>query len=86
MQRVKLYTTDFCPFCVSAKRLLETDGIAFEEINLQNDQDLRMKLSQENNGWRTVPMIFIGDTFVGGFQELSQLKNNGRLEELLKTK
>lgn len=80
MQQVRMYSTNFCPFCVQAKRLLDSLSIKFEELKLDNDHELRMKLSKENGGWRTVPMIFIGDEFVGGFQELAALHSKGELE------
>ncbi|MEZ4741694.1 MAG: glutaredoxin domain-containing protein [Bdellovibrionota bacterium] len=76
---IKVYTTDFCPYCVQAKRLLDQLGLGYEEINLNNNQQLRMQLSAENGGWRTVPMIFIGDEFVGGFNELASLHKKGQL-------
>ena len=79
MKDIKIYTTPICPFCVQAKRLLEQLKLPFEDIDLSRDHDLRMKLSAENGGWRTVPMIFIGEEFVGGFQELSTIHRNGEL-------
>ena len=63
MQTIKMYTTRICPFCVQAKMLLQQLDLAFEDVDLTSNQELRMKLSQENNGWRTVPMIFIGVKF-----------------------
>ncbi len=81
MKNIKVYTTTFCPFCIYAKKLLETEGYDFEEINLDQDSNLRVKLSQENKGWRTVPMIFIEDEFIGGFQELAKLKSSGDLQK-----
>jgi len=77
---VKVYTTDYCPYCTQAKTLLKGEGIAFEEIDLSNNKELRAKLSEENNGYRTVPMIFIGDEFVGGFSDLAKLKSEGALK------
>ncbi len=79
-KNVKLYTTDYCPYCTQAKTLLKGEGIAFEEIDLTNDKELRAKLSEENNGYRTVPMIFIGDEFIGGFQDLAKIKGSGELK------
>lgn len=82
MQPIRVYTTSVCPYCVSAKRLLKEQGLPFEEINLEKDPDLRMKLSKENGGWRTVPMIFIGKTFVGGFDDLKALHDAGKLKDM----
>lgn len=80
---ITVYTTDYCPFCVNAKTLLQRLELPFTEVNLENNHELRMRLSQENNGWRTVPMIFIGDHFVGGFTELKSLHDRDGLKDLL---
>ncbi len=69
MKNIKIYTTSYCPFCVAAKDLLKSKGMEFEEIDVENDPDLREKLSQEHD-YRTVPMIFIDGEFIGGFSEL----------------
>ena len=79
--RVHLYSTPICAFCRMAKRLLEGDGIHYDETDLSEDDGLRMKLV-EQTGWRTVPMIFIDDEFVGGYQELAALRHQGGLEGL----
>ncbi len=79
MQEITIYTTTTCPYCVSAKRLLTQYGFAFKEVDLTTNPELRQKLSAENNGYRTVPMIFIGKDFVGGFSELSALDKAGKL-------
>lgn len=84
MQEIKLYVTTFCGFCVQAKRLLKQLNLDYTEINLDDDPELRMKLSQENGGWRTVPMIFIGEEFIGGFQELAALHSQGELLKKVK--
>jgi glutaredoxin 3 len=80
---IKVYVTTYCPYCVSAKKLLTTLGLKFSEINLDDDPELRMRLSQENNGWRTVPMIFIGKHFIGGFTDLKALHDSGKLKDFL---
>ncbi len=82
-KEIRVYTTTVCPFCINAKKLLSSLGLPFTEINLENDPELRAKLSRENNGWRTVPMIFVGDQFVGGFTDLKALHDSGKLKELL---
>ncbi len=80
---IRVYTTNFCPYCVNAKKFLTSLGLPFTEINLEEDPELRSKLSSENNGWRTVPIIFIGDHFVGGFTDLKALHDSGKMNELL---
>ncbi len=79
---VTLYTTESCPFCVSAKALLAKRGIAHEEINLARDPDGRAEL-QERTGMFTFPQIIIGDEPIGGFTELLAADRAGRLKELL---
>ena len=82
MPDVKIYTTSVCPYCVAAKRLLQDQGIGFEEIRLDFDPGTRRRLSEQLNGWRTVPMVFVRDDFVGGFTELRELASQGGLEGL----
>ncbi len=84
MAQVKIYTTSVCPYCNAAKALFQKLQVDYEEISFDNNQSLREKLSSENKGWRTVPMIFIHDTFVGGFDDANALYKTGKLKELLK--
>ena len=79
MQEITVYTTQVCPYCISAKRLLQQRGLRYKEVDLSSDHALRQRLSDENEGWRTVPMIFIGKEFVGGFTELAALDKSGGL-------
>jgi len=78
---VRLYTTPYCGYCMSAKQLLRRQKIAFEDHDLSLDYDLRERLSRET-GWRTVPMIFVEDRFVGGYTELAALNAKGGLDHL----
>jgi glutaredoxin 3 len=82
MKPVTLYTTDFCPFCRSAKALLDKRGVSYEEINLARDADARNKL-QEITGMVTFPQIVIGDESIGGFDQLLAADRAGRLPALL---
>ncbi len=82
MARIRVYSTDYCPYCVMAKRLLERKGAAFEEIRVDHDPALREEMMRLS-GRRTVPQIFVGDTHVGGFDDLSALDRAGRLDPLL---
>jgi glutaredoxin 3 len=83
MNKVIVYTTSVCPYCSSAKALLKNLNADFEEINLDHQQELRAKLSAENNGYRTVPMIFIGEQFIGGFDDMNKLHREGKLKPLI---
>lgn len=78
-EKIRVYTTNICPFCVQAKRLLKSLDLPFEEISLEGKHEERMRLSRENAGWRTVPMIFIGEKFIGGYTELEKLHKSGGL-------
>ncbi|MCB9228546.1 MAG: glutaredoxin [Deltaproteobacteria bacterium] len=80
MKEVMIYKTSLCPYCVSAVKFLQSKGIPYQEQSLDGDHELRMKLSAENGGWRTVPMIFIGERFVGGYTELVAAHKDGRLD------
>lgn len=84
MKIVRIYTTTNCGFCVAAKRLCVQNSLPFEEIDLTYNHELRQRLSEENGHYRTVPMIFIGDRFIGGFTELDRLKRTGELDLALK--
>lgn len=82
MPKVIMYTTQICPFCVRAKRLLDSRGVSYEEVDVTDDDLLREKMVAES-GRRTVPQIFFGDRSIGGFEELYALDRSGQLEELL---
>lgn len=82
MKPVTLYTTDFCPYCRSAKALLDKRGVAYEEINLARDADARNQL-HEVTGMVTFPQILIDGKSIGGFDQLLAADRAGRLPELL---
>ncbi len=77
MPQVKVYTTDFCPFCVAAKRLLEGKGVSFEEIKISSMEEKQELYAK--TGHQTVPQIFINEEMIGGFQELRALEESGEL-------
>lgn len=81
MAKVTVYTTPYCPYCSRAKLLLKSKSVDFEEIDVSDD-DLRQKLV-ERTCWQTVPQIFIGEEFVGGYDELQALEDDGRLDAML---
>lgn len=83
MQVVKMYTTAVCPYCVQAKRLLLSKGVEnIEEIRVDANPQERMKM-MELTGRRTVPQIFVGETHVGGCDDLVALDGKGGLLPLL---
>ena len=81
MARVAIYTTPSCPYCVRTKRLLQARGIAYEEIDVAMDDELRADLVRRT-GRRTVPQIFIDGRSIGGFEELVELDAGGELAGL----
>jgi glutaredoxin 3 len=83
MQNVKMYTTAVCPYCTQAKRILKSKGVEhIEEIRIDTDPAQRATMMQ-TTGRRTVPQIFIGDTHVGGCDDLMDLDSRGGLLPLL---
>lgn len=83
MQPVKMYTTAVCPFCIRAKQLLKSKGVErIEEIRIDMQPEERLRM-MEATGRRTVPQIFIGDTHVGGCDDLFALDGRGGLLPLL---
>jgi glutaredoxin 3 len=81
MARVQMYTTAWCGYCVRAKTLLESRGIPFEEITLDDEPGFRQRLMDLTGGW-TVPQILIDGKPVGGYTELWQLDRSGQLAGL----
>ena len=83
MQAVKMYTTAVCPYCIRAKQILKSKGVEqIEEIRVDMDPQARAQM-MEITGRRTVPQIFIGDTHVGGCDDLIALDAKGGLLPLL---
>ena len=85
MQAVKMYTTAVCPYCIRAKQLLNAKGVVqIEEIRIDTDAQARSHM-MAITGRRTVPQIFIGDTHVGGCDDLMALDSQGGLLPLLRS-
>jgi glutaredoxin 3 len=85
MQAVKMYTTAVCPYCIQAKRILQSKGVELiEEVRVDANPDERIKM-MELTGRRTVPQIFIGNTHVGGCDDLMALDARGGLMPLLQS-
>jgi len=79
---VVMYSTEQCPFCLAARMLLKKKGVAFEDILVSQNAELRTRMEQLS-GRRTVPQIFINDQPIGGFDELYALEKQGQLDALL---
>jgi glutaredoxin 3 len=82
MKRIRIYTTRWCGFCVRAKTLLDSKGLPYEEVHLDDDPTFRQTVFDLTGGW-TVPQILIDDQPIGGYSELWRLDREGRLDELL---
>ena len=83
MQTVEIYTSPLCGYCHAAKRLLNNKNVSFVEYDLGRDSSKRSEMMSRANGRHTVPQIFVGETHVGGFDELAALDRQGKLDPLL---
>ena len=81
-RKVVMYVTDWCPYCERARSLLAGKGVAVEEIDVESVPEAREEM-RARTGRDTVPQIFIGETHVGGADELEALDADGRLDVLL---
>ena len=80
---VDIYTIPYCPFCLDAKELLSSKGVAFHEIDASRDRQIRKQMMERAGGRSTYPQIFIGATHVGGCDDLYALEEAGKLDALL---
>jgi glutaredoxin 3 len=80
--RVVLYSTDYCPYCTRAKRLLAQKRAAYDEVNVEERPELRHWLVKAS-GQRTVPQIFVNNRAIGGFTDMAALDHTGELDRLL---
>ena len=83
MQPVTIYTKPLCPYCVRALSLLQKKGASVTDISAAFDKDKREEMQRRSNGGRTYPQIFIGETHVGGCDDLMALERAGKLDALL---
>ncbi len=82
MKKVEIYTTQWCPYCHAAKSLLDEKGVRYDEVDA-DDPAVRLEMVQRANGRRTVPQIFVGETHVGGYDDMAALDRGGQLDPLL---
>jgi len=83
MQKIDIYTKGYCPYCKRALALLEAKSASYNNIEIDKNPDLRPAMIERANGGSTVPQIFIGDTHVGGCDDLFALESAGKLDALL---
>jgi len=82
IQKVLMYTTAVCPYCQMAERLLVAKGVEIDKVRVDLDPARRAEM-MEKTGRRTVPQIYIGETHVGGYDDLAALERAGKLDPLL---
>ena len=80
--RVEIYSTKYCPYCVRAKILLDSKGVDYTEIRVDRDRDRRQEMETRSRR-KSVPQIFIGDKHIGGFDELARLEIDNELDHIL---
>lgn len=83
MADVEIYTKFTCPYCVRAKRLLDSKGVQYKEVPVDQGGEPRQEMLARSNGRSTVPQIFIGGRHVGGCDDLMDLERAGKLDEML---
>jgi len=83
VQPIVIYTKSTCPYCHAAKSLLRRKGADYEEISVDGDRSAQLAMAQKAGGRWTVPQIFIGETHVGGCDDLHDLEDAGELDGLL---
>ena len=84
MTKILMYSTGICPYCIRAEQLLKRKGVVdLEKVRVDLDPSRRQEMLDKTGGQRTVPQIFIGDTYVGGCDELYALDHEGKLDPLL---
>ena len=74
MKKVVIYTGPMCNFCSAAKHLLNKKKVSYTEFDIAVDSSKKQEMQEKTNGARTIPQIFIGDTYVGGYNELKALE------------
>ena len=82
--KVLMYSTGVCPYCVMAERLLVAKGVQIEKVRVDLDPARRLEM-MEKTGRRTVPQIYVGETHVGGYDDLAALDRAGKLDPLLRS-
>lgn len=83
MKAVEIYTSPLCGFCHAAKRLLNQKGVEYTEIDVLQEPARKLEMIERASGRRTVPQIFVGETHVGGCDDLFALEQDGKLDPLL---
>ena len=83
MQKITIYTMDYCPFCERVKKLFQSKGYAYEEKKLSMDDDTSWALLEAKTKYKTMPQVFIGDQFYGGYNDIVILDEKGDLDRII---
>lgn len=83
MAGVTVYSTTWCPYCMAARSLLENKGVDFDLVDIGKAPERRSEMLERANGRHTVPQVFVGETHVGGYDDLEALERAGKLDALL---
>ena len=83
MKKFLIYSSNICPYCLSAKSLLENLELSFHEKIIDNSDEIKQEMYERSNGKKTVPQIFYGEFHIGGYDDLSDLHKKGELMRLL---
>ncbi|MBQ4874558.1 MAG: glutaredoxin 3 [Rickettsiaceae bacterium H1] len=83
MNKIIIYSNNNCRFCMTAKKLLESKGLNYTEINIGTSEKLREEMMKKSRGKKTVPQIFVNDCHIGGYDDLKEAQRNGKLDEVL---
>jgi|TARA_R110001592_G_scaffold96947_4_gene277948 glutaredoxin 3 len=83
MAKVTIYSSNYCPFCIRAKQILDVKGVKYNEISVDGQPKVRAQMSRLAGGATSVPQIWIGDTHVGGCDQLQTLERSGKLDGML---
>lgn len=83
MKDVKIYTVNYCPYCKRAKKILEQQGVEFEDVDITYDEEqMRPKLAKMTGGRDSVPQIFVDGQSIGGCTDLEEIISSGKFEEV----
>ena len=83
MAYIEIYTWKTCPFCIRAKALLDSKGVAYKEHKIDGDEQARDEMAKRTGGKRSVPQIFVNDLLIGGCDDIYELDRQGELDDIL---
>lgn len=86
MKKILIYSSNICPYCIAAKKLFESLDLNFQEKTIDNFPEIKKEMIDKSNGRKTVPQVFIGNTHIGGYDDLEVAFKSGKLEEILDEK